>query len=147
MLLVMDILLSMPQEMGNVLLMLGIVLQLQPTHYVTVVSVYDLLLMMLGTVSVLLLTMSRVVVQLGHLLCPSLVGKVTGTWSWIVLSPRLLAVVVACCRRRDHRSQSSMSKVARAVVVTCCRRRDRRSQSVLDDHLHLDRCRCELTVS
>ena len=147
MLLVMDILLSMPQEMGNVLLMLGIVLQLQPTHYATVVSVNDLLLMMLGTVSVLLLTMSRVVVQLGRLLSPSLVGKVTGTWSWIVLSPRLLAVVVACCRHRDRRSQSSMSKVARAVVVTCCRRRDRRSQSVLDDHLHLDRYRCELTVS
>ena len=103
--------------MGIALLMLGIVLLLQLTHYATVVSVNDLLLMMMGIVSVLLLTMSRVVVQLGRLLCPSLVGKVTGTWSWIVLSPRLLAVVEACCRRRDRRSQSSVSEVESRVPV------------------------------
>ena len=117
MLMVMDILLSMPPEMGIALLMPGFVLQLQPTHFATVVSVYDLLLMMMGIISVLLLIRSRVVVRLDCLPCPSLIGKVTGTWSWIVLSPRLLAVVVACCRHRDRRSQSSVSEVASHVMV------------------------------
>ena len=78
---VMDILLSMPLVTDIVLLILEFVLQLQPTHFATVVSVYDLLLMMMGIFSVLLLIGSRVVVRLDCLPCPSLIGKVTGTWS------------------------------------------------------------------